>query len=424
MSRKLRFLHITTFYPPYNFGGDGLFVYRLCQALGEAGHEVHVIHCVNSYEMFRSARPEIEFPHARNVTVTSLRSALGWLAPLCAHQFGLPLVHRRRIQAILDGTQFDVIHYHNISLFGPGILRMQPANPCLKLYTTHEHWLICPMHVLWKNDERPCEKPDCFSCMVRGGRPPQVWRWTGMLAKASRHVDLFLAPSRFTADMHQTRGFQGPFAVLPYFAPGNTAAQRRVERPHPRPYFLFVGRLEKIKGLQTVIESWPDDLDCDLLVAGSGDYGPELRRLAAGNPRVSFLGLQSQDQLGSLYTHALASLVPSLTYETFGIVCIESFLNATPVIAHDLGALRDLIQESGGGLLYTSREEFQAALRSLASSPDLRRQLGTRGLAASQRLWTRDVHLSAYFKLIRETAAGKFGAVPWEAAEGVPAPAD
>ena len=40
MSRPLSFLHLTTFYPPYSFGGDAMYIYRLAHALGDGGHHV------------------------------------------------------------------------------------------------------------------------------------------------------------------------------------------------------------------------------------------------------------------------------------------------------------------------------------------------------------------------------------------------
>lgn len=43
----MRFLHLTTFYPPHSFGGDAVYVYRLCHALADAGHEVDVVYCLD-----------------------------------------------------------------------------------------------------------------------------------------------------------------------------------------------------------------------------------------------------------------------------------------------------------------------------------------------------------------------------------------
>ena len=45
-TRPMNFLHLTTFYPPYSFGGDAMYIYRLSHALADAGHRVDVIHCL------------------------------------------------------------------------------------------------------------------------------------------------------------------------------------------------------------------------------------------------------------------------------------------------------------------------------------------------------------------------------------------
>ena len=56
MNDPLRFAMITTFYPPYNFGGDGQAVRRLAHALARRGHRVDVIHDVDAYRMLAAAK--------------------------------------------------------------------------------------------------------------------------------------------------------------------------------------------------------------------------------------------------------------------------------------------------------------------------------------------------------------------------------
>ncbi len=185
-------------------------------------------------------------------------------------------------------------------------------------------------------------------------------------------------------------------------------------RPQERPYFLFVGRLETIKGLQDLIEVWRDIADEDLLIVGSGSQGRALRALAAGNPRVRFLGTVPQIEIGSLYVHAIACIVPSVTYETFGMVVIEALARKTPVIVRNLGALPEIIEE-GGGLRFETREELRDAIRRLAGSPALRAELGEQGYRSFLRRWSREAHMELYFELLRETAIRKRGSVPWEA---------
>ncbi len=419
--RPMNFLHLTTFYPPYSFGGDAMYLYRLCHALGEAGHQVDVVHCIDSYHLLHRAQPEVAFADHRNVKVHGLRSGLGWLSPLLTQQTGRPWLKGRRLRQVLDSKPYDVVHYHNISLLGPKILTWEPAQgQCVKMYTTHEHWLICPTHVLWKYGSRPCEKPECLKCTLRAKRPPQLWRYTGLLGRCSRFVDRFVSPSRFTARMHAERGFPQPVEHLPYFIDrADDDWQNPGPRPQERPYFLFVGRLEVIKGLHTLIDLWRKVPNADLLVAGTGSEEAALKLRAADQPRIKFLGALPQRRLGNLYAHALACLVPSITYETFGIIIIEAFARQTPVIVRDLGALPEVVHDSGGGFVHRTDEELLLALSRLAAEPSLRTELGDKGYRAFCRWWTREAHMEMYFDFLRASAEHKFGRVPWESTHGV-----
>ena len=424
MSRPLNFLHLTTFYPPYHFGGDAMYLYRLSHALAESGHHVDVVHCVDAYHLLHPGEPPVRFAEHPNVVRHELRSPFKWLSPFLTQQTGKPLLKRKSIQEVLQSRAYDVIHFHNISLLGPEILSIVPdRGDAVKMYTTHEHWLVCPMHVLWKFNRQPCDKPECLRCTVQGKRPPQLWRYTGMLERMSACVDQFVSPSRFTAGMHAERGFPRPVAHLPYFIDrADNDWQQPGPRPQEKPYFLFVGRLEKLKGLHTVIEAWKKAPSYDLLVAGTGNYETELRALAADNPRIRFLGPLSQKDLGALYYHALAAIVPSVTFETFGMINIEAFARKTPVIVRDLGALPEVIRDSGGGYIYRTDEELLSSMDQIAASPALRSELGEKGYDAFVKWWCREAHMKLYFGFLERTAKKKFGRVPW--ADEISAPPD
>jgi glycosyltransferase involved in cell wall biosynthesis len=415
MSRPLNFLHLTTFYPPYSFGGDAMYIYRLAHALGDQGHQVDVIHCIDSYHLQHPAEPEIKFSDHPNVHRYGLTSGYGWLSPLLTQQTGRPLLKQKLIDNVIQNKIYDVIQFHNISLLGPGILSIQPQNVnAIKLYMTHEHWLICPMHVLWKFNSRACEKPQCLVCTIRGKRPPQIWRYTGMLTRKSQSVDQFLSPSRFTAQMHAARGFPEPVAHLPYFIDRSDQDWENPEsRPQDSPYFLFVGRLERIKGVHLLIKIWQMITDFDLLIVGNGKEAEDLRLLAKDNPRIRFLGARSQRELGSLYYHAMATIVPSITYETFGIIIVESFARKTPVIVNDLGALPEIVTDSGGGIIYNNEETLIGAIGKIGNNTEFRNMLGERGYQSFLKYWSREAHMKLYHELLDRIALVKWGSIPW-----------
>ena len=393
-----------------------MYIYRLSHALGDAGHSVDVVHCVDSYHLLHPAEPEIAFAEHPNVRRHELRSSYKWLSPLLTQQTGRAFLKLKQIRDLLNSKPYDVIQYHNISLLGPQVLTLEPElGAAIKMYMTHEHWLVCPTHVLWKFGSRPCEGPDCLRCVIKARRPPQVWRYTNYLAEASAYVDQFVSPSRFTAQMHAERGFPKPVAHLPYFIDRVDDDGCKPGPPlHDKPYFLFVGRLERIKGLHTLIQLWSQITEYDLLVAGTGLEADALRQQAEDNPRIKFLGPMSQDQLGAVYRQALAVIVPSLTYETFGIIIVEAFARRTPVIVRDLGALPEVVNDSGGGFIYKDDDELLAAIDRIGTSADLREQLGQKGYEAFLANWSREAHLKIYFDFLKRTAIKKFGTIPWQ----------
>ncbi|MEZ5360857.1 MAG: glycosyltransferase family 4 protein [Bryobacterales bacterium] len=397
----LHFCLISIFYPPYSFGGDSIYLYRLATELVRRGHQVDVIHCSDSFHLLQSQVDPSAFPVTEGVTVHRLESGMGSLGPLLAHQTGRPLTTGARIAEILESKRFDVVHYHNISLFGPGVLEIEPSYAPPKLYTAHDHWLVCPMSVLWKNRSRVCDRPTCISCTVRSGRPPQWWRYSGLLPRAARHVDQFLSPSRFTARMHRERGFESDFEVLNYFLdPVEELTRDSAPPPHERPYYLFVGRLEKYKGVQDLIEAFRGPGEYDLVIVGSGAYEKALRAQADGCERIRFDGWVSQENLGPYYANALAVLAPSVTYETFGIIVIEANARGIPVIVRDLGPLPEIIEDGGGGVIFGDQAELVQRMETLYRDTEFRLGLGRQGRKAFLEKWTPDAHVERYFALI------------------------
>ena len=408
MDRPLRFCMITAFYPPYNFGGDGVYVHRLSNELARRGHHVEVIHCKDAYRLFADEEPPGTYQDHPNVTVHGLESPLGFLSPLLTHQTGLPLLKTRKMRAILD-KGFDVIHFHTVSLIGgPGVLRYGQG---IKLYTTHDHWWVCQSRELYRFNRAVCaESRYCALCNLMRRRPPQLWRYTGLLQSGARHVDAFIAPSRFTQQMHRERGLDARIVHLPYFVPAGDSSPPDLSNPagsDGRPYFLFVGRLFKIKGLQTIIPIFRRYDKAQLLVAGTGRDEDELHRLAANHPNIRFLGQQSQQELQNLYRHAVALIAPSITYEVAGVVIIEAFERQTPAIVRDLGGMPEHVRESGGGFVYDTEDELIAAMDKLLARPALRRELGQKAYQAYQRLWTPEAHVERYLELIRDIADRK-----------------
>ena len=405
----MKFAMVTTFFGAHSFGGDAAYVDRLSRALVRRGHEVHVFHCVDAFNSVRGKHPLRPYEPPPGLHVHPLKSPLGILSPLATQVTGRPYFKAEALREALDAVDVDVVHFHNISLVGgPGVLEM--GSKAVRIMTAHEHWLICPMHLLWKYDRKPCDKADCFRCVLQGKRPPQVWRQTDAIAHGLRELDALVFPSRHALEEHRCRGIKAPMVHLPYFLPDDWTGGSGAATPPAtgRPYVAAAGRLVKMKGFQRLIPMMRYLPEVDLRIAGTGPYESKLRGLAADLRNVHFEGLLGGSDLARLFEGARAVVVPSLFPETFGYVVLEAFAVQTPVIVHrGGGAIKETGEESGGGLGYDTDAELLVALRRMVYDDDLRDSLAATGYARRVGEWSEPAHMERYLGLIQGIRSGR-----------------
>lgn len=406
MTKKLKFCLCTTFYPPYNSDADGFYVQRLANGLAKLGHDVTVLHNPDAYEALAGKKITAPYEDHPNITIKRITSPLRLLSLLAVHQTGRPFGQKTMLQECFK-YPFDVIHYYNVSLLGgPEIFSYGKST--IKICGLNDHWLVCPMHLLWKYTDEVCEKPQCVTCSIRNGKPPQLWRHTDLMKTMATHIDVFLGPSLFTMNKHLERGFHNVMIHLPplYTIPEKAETKDHV-LPMNHPFFLCVGRLEQYKGFQQVIPMFRSFQEYNLVICGQGSYRQQLESLAKGMTNVFFIGQIPQNQIQALYEKALATIVPSICYQTFCHITAESYSAGTPVIANKQSAVEEIISEHGGGILYTNSEELHQAITTMIANDKTRRALKNEAYQAYCQEYSEEVYLERYLHLVRELLSQK-----------------
>lgn len=401
----MRFCMVTTFYPPFSFGGDALSVQQLSRALVRRGHHVTVVHDVDAFATLHAGPlpPYRAEDDDQGVRVVRLKSRWGALSSLLVHQLGRPVLHSSRLRELFRSGGFDVVTFHNPSLIGgPGILTW-PRN-AITVYMAREHWLICPTHVLWRHKRERCDRRECLRCLAAYRRPPQLWRYTGAINRALRRVDLVIALSEFSRDKHREFGLEREMVVLPNFVPDPAPVSGDPGSPAERPYLFFAGRLERLKGLDDILPVWRRFTGADLLIAGRGDHGDQLRRLAADMPNVRFLGELAPEELPRYYRHAVAVLVPSEGYEAFPRVLIEALSSGTPVVARGIGPVPEFVAISGAGEIFSTPDQLAVLLDRLVRDPVHRARLAANTIKAVREHWAESVVVPKFLTLVTEAA--------------------
>ena len=136
-------------------------------------------------------------------------------------------------------------------------------------------------------------------------------------------------------------------------------------------YLAFLGRISPEKGLPHAIEI-AKAAGIKLKIAAKIDkadqeyYEMEIKSLL-DHPLVEFIGEINEQQKCSFLGDALAFLFPINWCEPFGMVMIESMACATPVIAHPLGSVPEIIQHGANGFIVNTVEEAVSVIKNLDS---------------------------------------------------------
>jgi D-inositol-3-phosphate glycosyltransferase len=183
------------------------------------------------------------------------------------------------------------------------------------------------------------------------------------------------------------------------------AKSRLGVRPCDR-MLLFVGRIEPLKGIDTLMRAmallayecptWAKDI-CVAIIGGDPDAteNEEMERLKAIRAElgitdlVTFLGARDQDKLHHYYSAAEMVIMPS-NYESFGMVALEAMACGTPVIASDVGGLGYLVRDGETGLHVPNGNPaaLARAIARLAEDHEVRQRMGRRAhLYAQQYSW-------------------------------------
>jgi D-inositol-3-phosphate glycosyltransferase len=192
---------------------------------------------------------------------------------------------------------------------------------------------------------------------------------------------------------------------LELFHPRDRAAARRalgIEADVP--VLLWVGRLEKLKGVDILIQALAEveTPDTRLLIVGGDAQADGLRaeleeqaRTAGVHQRVRFEGAVPHDQLPYYYSAADICVVPSY-YESFGLVAVEALACGTPVVASRVGGLVSTITDGVNGYLIPWRcpGPFAEKLDVLLNNPALRGNFSRAGRRSVERFRWRTVALA------------------------------
>ena len=275
------------------------------------------------------------------------------------------------LQALIRDRRPDVMHCHNtFPLLSPSAYRAARDAGVPVVQTLHNYRLLCLGATLQRNGlpceeciDRPTSWPGVrhacyrhsYAASAAAAAMVQWHRWRRTWREA---VDHYIALCDFSREKFIGAGFPPEkISVKPNFVYPD-----RGEGDGGGAYAAFVGRLSPEKGIHTLLAAWSWlRADIQLRIVGDGPLASMVDEAAAADPRITWLGACSPEEVQRTLREAACLVMPSTWYETFGLVIIEAFAAGTPVIASRMGSMRELVDHGRTGFLFGPRDDVDLA---------------------------------------------------------------
>jgi len=276
----------------------------------------------------------------------------------------------------------DVVHVHNsFPLLSPAVHHAAKRAGTAVVQTLHNYRLYCAAATFHRNDAicnrcgpKQIPWPSVVHACYRDSRLASAGVASMLvlhraLRTWSRHVDAYIALSHASKNKFVELGLPSDKLHVKY----------NVIHPDPgyeeskQDYGIFVGRLTRDKGVQTLLEALRQlSGRVPFHFVGAGPLENEVRRASERIPGVSYLGQRSQPEVLRLLGGARFLVIPSEWLEPFGRVVIEAFARGTPVLASNIGALRELVTHGRTGWHFEAGDasDLVRQIREIADRPE------------------------------------------------------
>lgn len=326
----------------------------------------------------------------------------------------------KAIRRLIRKHKPDVAHLHiYYGKLTASILPVLKAEGVPVVHTMHEYRQISPNYTLVHNDkiDEDCCGMQAWRAVLRRFNRGSLSRsalataewYVSRMIGSQRRIDRFIAISDFQKRKMAEHGVQAEkiARVYNFVEPGEVLA-RNVE-PDAGGYFLYFGRIERIKGVFTLADAAKDLPDITVKIVGDGVAKPELAGYLKSKQinNVELISFTQGDALRQLIRDSLATVLPAEWYEPFGLTVLESFAQERPVIASKMGALPELIDEGQDGLLFDPGDvdALRTQMQTLLNDPARADAMGKAGWTKLLERFTPDAHYHELIRVYREAGA-------------------
>lgn len=391
----MRILIVADNYYP-NVNGSSYFTQRLAYYLKKRGHEILVMSASKTLRHEPYRHNEIDVFGIRSYPLSFVYQDF---------RFALPIGIKGAIEREIKRFRPDVIHIQDHFVIAPVVLKIAKKLSIPIMGTNH----FMPENLLhYLHLPKPLRK------MAKN------WMW-GEFRKVFEQLFVVTTPTATAAGLLKEVKLTKPVLAvsngidLTRFKTSNNGdyLKKRYNLPD-KPILLYVGRLDKEKNLNVILQALPSVLaktNMHFVVAGKGAQSKHLKDLVVAlniEKSVSFIGFVPDEDLPNLYLIADCFIIAGIA-ELQSLVTMEAMASGLPVVAVNAMALPELVRHGENGYLFEIGEISKLAdlLIEIFSNPEQRKHMGQRSqeiIQAHDIDKTMEIFESIYHQIIATNA--------------------
>ncbi len=383
MNEKIGSEHLSILNVSHNYyvaGGSDRCFLELEKLLVSEGHRV-VPYCAASQQNLDTPYKHY-FPRGSSNKKPTLSDALRFIYSHDA---------RKNLMALLGDEKIDVAHLHiYYGKLTASILRPLKERGIPIVQSLHEYKLLCPVYTCISDDQicQQCagknfwhvQRKRCNRGSIARSSISMVESYVSKYLGAQTAIDHFIGVSKFMTGKMVEMGIPEEkistiynYVELSQFRPA----------VGPGNYLLYFGRLEKVKGVFTLLDAMALLPDARLVIAGSGKEEQAVRSYIAKHDlhNVNLAGFVGGEDLHDLIRGAICTVIPSEWYENCPMSVLESFALSRPVVGARIGGIPELIDHEIDGLIFEPGDACALAscLQTLVEDPEKAENYGNQG---------------------------------------------
>jgi len=314
---------------------------------------------------------------------------------------------------LIKVNDIDVAHIHNVfHIISNKIYKVLSKHNIPIVQTLHNFRFLCPNGLFLDNDMKICRlcnkgeldhsiKKRCYqNSFIKSlfmARNVRKLRNTGFEV-----IDQFIALSQYA----KQEFILGGIAENKISDKANFIEDGDISVIKDGNYGLFLGRISKEKGIETLIKTFKD-IDFKLILAGDGSYLNSAKIEAELNANISLTGYVSGEIKSELIANSSFLILPSICFEMFPITILEAYGYSKPVIASDLGGLPEIVIHGETGYIFknnNSKDLFDTINRMIKNRNYL--ELGKKARQMFENKYTEEKNyrqlITIYEKVIKD----------------------